>query len=184
MLRPSTYWAGLASRPPWTLNADEERSVGFHLAAQSPQAGAPRTRNWLQKHRQLREFVTRNGFLPRERTEADVNERVLESWVRRQRTYEGQLCTYQREAMDSIPGFDWDPLGEAWEARFYELADRLELHGRWPSHHSADPSERKLGVWVRHQRRMLRAGKLRAERLAMWRQLDGTSPPDSHPADS
>lgn len=58
---------------------------------------------------------------------------------------------------------------EKWNLRFQEVKDFIETNHRNPSRHFVE--NRNLLSWVKQQRKLLNAGKLKAERLERFNQL-------------
>ena len=58
---------------------------------------------------------------------------------------------------------------EKWNLRFQEVKDFIETNHRNPSKHRIE--EHNMLSWVKQQRKLLNAGKLKAERLERFNQL-------------
>ena len=88
----------------------------------------------------------------------------LGAWVDKQRVkYKtGKLSQERITRLESI-GFSWEPIDEAWIARFDELVDFKNENGdcNVPNRHGS------LGRWVFTQRRYHKKGKLSQERIKL-----------------
>ncbi|MEX0172507.1 helicase associated domain-containing protein [Streptomyces sp. LMG1-1-1.1] len=58
----------------------------------------------------------------------------------------------RRAALEELPGWAWTPQEDAWNARLDELRVWAAEHDRMPQPHSADETERRLGVWKRNNK--------------------------------
>ncbi|PZT86047.1 MAG: hypothetical protein DI630_35510, partial [Gordonia sp. (in: high G+C Gram-positive bacteria)] len=91
----------------------------------------------------------------------------LADWLtyQRRRYDRGELCLYERQRLEALPGFSWAPLLEGWERRLEECDTFLRMHRRAPRLRSADPSERGLAEWIKRQRARRQAGRLSESQL-------------------
>lgn len=133
-------------------------SIGFEWTAQT------RLRGWEQMFQQLIEFQKKEGHtnVPRRKGE----DPKLALWVDTQRRYRklNKLSEDKIERLNSI-GFEWNAHVEKWEAMFQKLVGYKDTfgHARVPQEYAQD---RKLGEWVRTQRRFMRNGSLNEEKVA------------------
>ncbi len=83
-------------------------------------------------------------------------------WVRFQRkpATRDLHCDYQRRRLETLAGFSWDPLGEAWERQLGSLIQFMAVNRRMPKYRSAVTSERRLAGWLAKQRHLHRNGRL------------------------
>ena len=58
---------------------------------------------------------------------------------------------------------------ERWKTRYEEVMEFMELNHRNPSKHRIE--EHDMLNWVKQQRKLLNAGRLKAERMEMFREL-------------
>ncbi len=59
---------------------------------------------------------------------------------------------------------------EKWIAKYNEVKNFIEMNHRNPSKH--DPEERGMFVnWLRHNRKQMNAGEMKADRVEKFRQL-------------
>lgn len=58
---------------------------------------------------------------------------------------------------------------EKWNLRFQEVKDFIETNHRNPSKHRIE--EHNMLSWVKQQRKLFNAGKLKAERIEMFNKL-------------
>jgi superfamily II DNA or RNA helicase len=91
----------------------------------------------------------------------------LGSWVTTQRTGRdrGTLSVERQQRLESLPGWSWNPLADAWEERYAQLLGYIDEHGtsRVPQAYTADGGV--LGRWVQKQRSMFASGRLSQERI-------------------
>lgn len=73
--------------------------------------------------------------------------------------------------LESLPGWSWDTVGEAWEMAYGALLEFIarEGHARVPASHAE--GRFALGTWVAKQRALHKRGQLEPERSA---RLDST----------
>jgi len=162
----------LAERPRNTLNGDEARSAAFLEAEQrSRRNGVHRDENvtptnvakWVTAVRRLETLVAQLGRFPRETVPGE--ERTSAIWVRYQRREWDQLCGYQKDWLESIPGFYRDPLGEQADAQVANYNAVVEKINRAPKRTSDDPAEVRAARWATKQRMLYRQGKLPKHRV-------------------
>ena len=59
---------------------------------------------------------------------------------------------------------------ESWVAKYYEVVSFIETNHRNPSKY--DPKERILfGNWIKYNRKVYNAGKMKAERVLLFKKL-------------
>lgn len=128
--------------------------------------------SWNDSRNQLASLTERIGHFP---THADFAQLAdtreaqrLERWLWRQRAT-NKLTNEQTEALSAIPGFEWDPRGTAWEARFAALSAFINEHDRRPRFRAATAVERSLADWHARQLRRLAAGQLSHDRAIALR---------------
>jgi hypothetical protein len=183
-----TEYDALAERPRAELSYDQRRGVRFHLAERSLLVGvAPPTEvgiqvlRWTAGRARLEAFIATNARMPRQNSRLDpgtigLEEKFLAEWVRSRRKAhrDGTLCDFQTRRLELIHGFQWDPTGELWRARFSGYAEFLTTSRRSPSERSPGESERSLARWATSQRGAHRADRLNRERaerlesLSIW----------------
>ena len=159
--------------------ADDARSARFAAVEVALRLGlAPAEENariigWVQRALDLSDFTARHGRFPRENNRApagmiSLRESSLHEWVRLQRrsTSCDNHCTYQTLRLELIPGFQWDPHGEAWENRLTEYRTFVADHRRAPRARSSDPLEKALAHWAAKQRSQHRLGRLSRTRAS------------------
>jgi hypothetical protein len=124
----------------------------FHRAETTDIPAGARVTAWIRNCAALEEWIHALQGLPSPLA-SDPAERHLGHWIRRQRRDANALCSYQRERLEALPALELEPRTAQWEQSLYDLADFVELRDRSPSHHAPDVGERRLGLWVRRQRR-------------------------------
>jgi len=102
-----------------------------------------------------------------------VEESRLAGWVRYQRRREQKLSlpSWQRELLEQVPGFSWDPLEEQWNEWREALRVFLATEGRMPRYRSPSASERALAAWVHKQRHLHNKGEVSEVRVSSLKAL-------------
>lgn len=78
---------------------------------------------WIGRYGDLVRFIARTDRLPSEVAKpvdgGEKYERRLGGWVRyqRRRQERGLIAPWQREHLDAVPAFTWDPLGDQWDIK-------------------------------------------------------------------
>ncbi|WP_082192338.1 DEAD/DEAH box helicase [Chlamydia suis] len=95
----------------------------------------------------------------------------LASWVSNQRQYfrKGKLAKDRIARLEEI-GFVWRVLEEEWEENFLELKCFREEHGHCKVPYKY-PKSPQLSVWVSHQRKDFKKGKLSEDRIVRLEEL-------------
>jgi superfamily II DNA or RNA helicase len=148
----------------WSWTSERQRAT----RAAAPNAG------WRTRHALLEAYVARTGdaAIPQKHVEDDV---ALGLWVssQRWRYRAGSLHPEAVAQLESIPGWSWAPLEDAWNARYMALVAFAAEHGH------CDPPKSwgggSLRMWVLTQRKMHRQQRLRAEFAERLEQLPGWS---------
>jgi hypothetical protein len=83
----------------------------------------------------------------------------------------GILPEWQRELLEDVEGFLWDPSNEIWNQHLVDLTAFLEREARVPRYRSTDERERRLAAWVHKQRHLHGRGELRPVRADSLRRL-------------
>ena len=172
-LRPLfTKWSELASA---SISGDEDLARSLRLfAGETDQAAAPtlgvRQRNWLRNVAALHAFVHDRGRWPHRiwrqgASGADSGDEHLINWLREQRRHNRSLSAYQRERLEAIPGFEWNPREDAWDRQIDGYRTFLTEHDRRPRVSSKNKTERQLAVWANNQRMARREGRLPKHRI-------------------
>ncbi|EJK45323.1 hypothetical protein THAOC_36066 [Thalassiosira oceanica] len=126
---------------------------------------------WDWRYRELKEYREKHGDC-----NVPQSQGPLGDWVNRQRQRykRGKLSRERLDLLESI-GFVWEPLDEAWMARFDELVDFKNEHGDC----NVPDSQGPLGAWVNYQRQCYKEGKMSQERIQflesigfVWDQLE------------
>lgn len=101
--------------------------------------------------------------------------RTLGQWVSTQRGQRlGHKMTPDRaRRLESLPGWSWDPAGDAWDAAYRLLCEwaASEGHARVPQHDTY--RDVRLGAWVNTQRARHGRGQLPAERAQRLEAVPG-----------
>ena len=112
---------------------------------------------WLDRFNELTDYKAENGDC-----NVPYRQGPLGWWVYTQRQFykKGILSQKRADLLEGI-GFGWEPLDEAWTARFDELVDFKNENGdcNVPQVHGP------LGEWVHNQCQSFKKGKLSQERV-------------------
>lgn len=114
---------------------------------------APRL-DWQIMYDKTNAFLSEHGRWPRRRI-PDANERQLADWVYIQRRNKKKLPKHRYESLNNAPWWSWEFRTQ--EVTWLQTIDAVgtfvaDNDGRWPSQHSKNAHERRLGKWVMHQR--------------------------------
>ena len=112
---------------------------------------------WSERFDELTNYKSVNGDC-----NVPAKQSSLGTWVdnQRQSFKKGKLSQERADLLDRI-GFSWEPIDEAWKARFDELVDFKNDNGDCNVPRSQGP----LGTWVDKQRVKYKSGKLSQERV-------------------
>lgn len=142
----------------------------------------PPSLSWPQTAAKLHEHVEATGRLPRQNGET-ADERRLGIWLANQRVahHSRQLDPARAAWLEAhFPGWAGaGPRESAWERRAQELGEYVVSTAWLPNRRSSDPTERRLGNWLKNRRRDYRTGRLSVARVAL---LDELAPGWSEPA--
>lgn len=133
---------------------------------------------YLKRLKQLRTYVSENGDarVPDDYV-CDDGER-LGAWVgtQRSRFRQGKLTTDQISALESLPGWIWDPVSDIFPNGFRHLEAYVREFGDAlvPGKYSSSDGY-PLGNWVMHQRGFFKSGTLSAERIEILNEVSGWS---------
>ena len=117
----------------------------------------PLEQEWLGRFEELTNYKAENGDC-----NVPQSQGPLGAWVDKQRVkYKtGKLSQERADLLDCI-GFSWEPIDEAWTARFDELVDFKNENGDC----NVPMRQGSLGMWVANQRSYYKNGKLSQERI-------------------
>jgi hypothetical protein len=93
----------------------------------------------------------------------DVN-----TWINRQRTNSNALTEEQKNKLEKLPGWTWDPNETAWQEMFIGLQEYAKKEGNTlvPTNQLLN-NGKKLGHWVNDQRKKYQKGTLTAMRIKL-----------------
>lgn len=140
--------------------------------------------HWDEQFSDLEKYVAEKGKLPARnarRKAEDVDPRAtrLVNFVRAQRRHRDRLTSEQIGLLEAVPGFRWDPNGDAWNANVHDYGEFYRKNGRRPSEASTNKREKRLAQWGSEQAGLVRGvpGRNRptAERIAQLRAIPGWS---------
>ena len=129
---------------------------------------------WEEWFAVLQDYVAHTGDARPSQTYTTADGRRLGSWVALQRQSRDRLTDEQRARLEGLPGWSWDPLGEAWDAAFDQLRTYFSGGASRPpaaSYVTADGT--RLGWWCVLQRDAYRKEKLAPERASRLESLEG-----------
>ncbi|MGN7780481.1 Helicase associated domain protein [Mycolicibacterium sp. 22603] len=126
-----------------------------------------RDTRWEEGFRRLKNYADQYGIAQVSQAYEDADGYRLGSWITTQRVaYDrGTLSADRQQRLEMLPGWSWDPLADAWEARYAQLADYVARYGTSRVPQSSDDDESVLGRWVQNQRNNFAAGKLSREQI-------------------
>lgn len=149
-------YAFLAGQPAADLSRDERRGVEQYLADTGAPTKNVTLRGWTRFAHELHEFITQNGRmpLPASRPGASAQEARLDQMMDRYRSpnVRDNLSSYQVRRLESIPGFEWEPLDRRWHAAFRAYQAFRKFHRHAPHPRSHDAAEKALARWALAQR--------------------------------
>lgn len=128
---------------------------------------------WSAGYQALLAFKAQHGHLRVPDRYKTADRFTLSDWQRDQRTRRkaGRLTGEQVRLLGEA-GFCWDPLAEAWNARYQEAAAWRQEHG------TLDPPHRHpLKEWLSRQQKNHSQGRLPADRARLLRDLGVLMPP-------
>jgi superfamily II DNA or RNA helicase len=129
---------------------------------------------WDHGYLILAQYVEREGHALVPNGHVEDGHR-LGSWVTSQRSRhrQHQLSDERVALLEALPGWEWNPLDDAWPAGFAALERFVsrEGHTRVPKDHREDGYP--LGQWAGDQRNWYRSGRLRPDRAAHLEALPG-----------
>ena len=145
------------------------------VPAWTPTPGSPREASFLERLELLRKMARRRKAAPgRAADYRNDKERALARWVARMRKKHrrGTLKPEWAAALETVPGWTWEPLEASWQRGLAGLRLYAAQKG-----HTRIPSKVlwkgiKLRVWAQNQRASYRRGELPRERV---RALEGVS---------
>lgn len=132
---------------------------------------------WERSFRLLSEYAEQHGScrLPEGYTVSGVS---LHTWAGTQRVVyaKGNLTEDRQQRLESLPGWSWNLMDEAWERSYAELEAYVAEHGSaLAPPRSPSASGINLGVWVTIQRKSYANGNLDEQRQRRLEKLPGWS---------
>lgn len=131
---------------------------------------------WLSALAHYRQFVAQHGHgqVPVRHVADDGF--GLGKWVANQKTLrrEGTLRMDRAQLLHAEASRSWSALDDSWQESLDRFVRFVELHGRLP-HLEEEWEGRRIGAWMRNQRRANREGRIQAQRRAalettpLWR---------------
>jgi hypothetical protein len=127
----------------------------------SGRCGDGRGRGWDWHYKELLYYRSLHGD-----TLVPQSQGSLGMWaaVQRHQAAAGSICAVRMRKLNSA-GFNFDPLGDAWDRNFWQLLLYRQLHGDCNPLQAAPDGQGALGRWVGQQRHLYQSGSLRADRI-------------------
>jgi hypothetical protein len=128
---------------------------------------------WEEGFRSIQAFIDREGNCKVSQSYVTVDGYRLGAWVGRQRAGKDSMTMERKTRLETLPGWNWNPLEQAWEEGFRYLKEfaNMEGHCRVPDKYKTADGYR-LGQWVGVQRskkeQMVSERKARLETLSGW----------------
>jgi hypothetical protein len=129
--------------------------------------------HWLDQAIDLRAFADEHGRLPGSGAGSTAHERRLARWVKSQREADHAERLLARRAAwldEWVPAWR-RPRAQTWQTTAVAVGLHVARFGEYPSASSTDAETRRLGTWLRTQRRAHRAGRLEESRTT-WLELN------------
>ncbi len=121
----------------------------------------PATPDWNRTYQLVAVLAHRLGRLPKI---SDGAPSAIVGWMANQRRATG-LTVQQREALERLPGWSWDPRLDSWVARAEEVRLFVRVNGRLPRVRAR--AESALAHWYSRQCIARENGSLSPERTIM-----------------
>jgi len=133
---------------------------------------SPMKRAWEDGFSYLIKYVEREGHARVPRSYKTEDGYRLGQWVGVQRSSKDKLPTERASRLESLDGWTWDTLKEAWETGYSYLIKYVERqgHSRVPKSYKTE-SAYKLGIWVNTQRS--NRERITPERASKLEGIDG-----------
>lgn len=165
-------WRAFAALPAALLTTDQRRSVDFYLAdIKRGDSADPYVLRWITMTHELDEFIRSHRRLPlasaaRPRPRTPEQQLVDQLAYQRRPSTRAAMVEYQGARLEALPGFQWEPHNDRWDAWLEQHQAFWSREQRPPRRRAVDAQEASIARWVAHQRAMERAGTLPADRRA------------------
>lgn len=133
-----------------------------------------RADHWLEGYTAIERFVEEHGHA------APAQKAVFKGfgigwWVtqKRRQYRQGTLDAGQVSALESLPGWEWDPLEAQWRRGFEALVSYTDSHGSANPRRGETVGDYAVGDWVRAQRDAFVRGRLSLARISRLEALPG-----------
>ncbi len=104
---------------------------------------------WPKIQQLLDDWILKNNRYPTNKSK-DVEEKKLGDWVQNQRKNKDTMSKERKSVLNKM-GFIWEKK-ETWPIICEEFIAWILKNNNYPFEKSNDVAERKLGIWVKHQR--------------------------------
>ncbi len=144
-----------------SCSVDSGRDARRRRKGASGRWGDGRGRGWDWHYKELLYYRSLHGD-----TLVPQSQGSLGMWaaVQRHQAAAGSLGAVRMRKLNSA-GFNFDPLGDAWDRNFCQLLLYRQLHGDCNPLQAAPDGQGALGRWVGQQRHLYQSGSLRADRV-------------------
>lgn len=133
-----------------------------------------RATRWEEGYKHLKSYsvTTGNCLVPVAYTTTDGFR--LGQWVSVQRTSKERMPKQRRKQLESLSGWSWDPLEDAWQRglQYLKAYRKAKRDCLVPALHKTDDGYR-LGAWVNRQRFLYSKGRMTSERIDLLEAVDG-----------
>lgn len=126
-----------------------------------------RSDHWLEGYAGLQRFLEQHGHAaPAQKTVVDGFR--IGWWVtqKRRQYRQGTLPARQAQALEALPGWEWDPQAAQWHRGFEALVAYTRHHGRANPRRGEKAGDYAVGDWARAQRDAYARGRLSQARLS------------------
>ncbi|MDH6130978.1 hypothetical protein P3T37_000345 [Kitasatospora sp. MAA4] len=121
---------------------------------------------WEEYVAAMLEFSDANGHCRATRTQ-ELHGLPIGEWLAKQRASvkSGKISADRKARLESLPGWTLNVFDQAWEIWFSLLEGYMQKHGgAVPPESYVTLDGRRLGLWVREQKKLMREGRQRADR--------------------
>jgi hypothetical protein len=115
--------------------------------------GYEKDEKWINKYNKLKQWIKKYKKYPSVFTK-NKQEKTLAYWCsdQRQRRKDNKLSIKRIKLLDQLAYWYWDVFKNKWYQVYLQLKKYINLNKKYPSRHSLNKKEQKLGSWVAIQR--------------------------------
>jgi len=165
--------SGMPEKLKIEFDGDDLKGFAAKIRTSILKIGSPDA-EWAERYADLGKFLATHKCWPAFRTAGDEGE--LATWIGKQRTArkKGTLSLDRVKRLEQLPGWSWDPFGDAWDQRFVAVQEFHTKHNRWPAQRGSG-EEDELATWISNQRTAWKKGTLSLDRVKRLEDLPGWS---------